>query len=170
MATDRSDKVYDYWREASEKFDYFITGVTGALTAYIGQNIQPHKIGLHPESIGVLALIMLITSMIAGFKRIETNVSIFRIMQRRLYSEEARGSLLSASQGKPLINEATGQVLSPSQVLAQAQHHELQAETARSNLDALTAKSGRYYKWRNWLLILGFVLLIVARIAPAYVR
>jgi len=27
-------KTYEYWREASQRFDYFVTGITGALCAY----------------------------------------------------------------------------------------------------------------------------------------
>ncbi|MEZ5706341.1 MAG: hypothetical protein R3E56_14345 [Burkholderiaceae bacterium] len=37
MPTERSDKVYETYRQAVEKFDYFILGVTGALCAYISQ-------------------------------------------------------------------------------------------------------------------------------------
>jgi hypothetical protein len=170
MATDRSDKVYDYWREAAQHFDYFITGVTGALTAYVGQTIKPHRIGLNPDSLELLVLIMLVGSVIAGFKRIETNVTVFRIMHQRLYNEEARGSLVSTSQGAPVINKSTGDVLLPDQIIALAQHHQSQIEFARTKLDALTNTSMRYYNWRNLLLILGFMLLVASRILPAYLH
>ena len=35
--TDRSDELVFRANEASQKFDYFITGMTGALCAYISQ-------------------------------------------------------------------------------------------------------------------------------------
>jgi len=169
MPTDRSDKAYEYWREASQRFDYFITGLTGALTAYMGQTIKPHQIGLNPESLELLAIMILIGSLITGFKRIETTITIFKVMHDRLYNEEARGSLLTASQqGTAVINEASGDIIQPNEVQTLSKIHQTRAETAQEKLNVLTASSKKYYDWRNWLLILGFFLLVAARILPAY--
>lgn len=44
--TDRSILAYEHYREATQRFEYFILGVSGALCAYIGQHLSPQKIGL----------------------------------------------------------------------------------------------------------------------------
>ena len=36
MHNERSDKVHENWRQAAERFDYFILGVTGEKTVFIG--------------------------------------------------------------------------------------------------------------------------------------
>jgi hypothetical protein len=168
MATERSDAVYGYWRESSEHFDYFVTGLTGALTAYIGQTLTPHRIDVSPESVALLALVIFVLSVILGFKRIETNVTIFKLMHQRLYSEEFRGALLATSQGKPIINASSGDVLSPGQVLRQAQEHQIRVGVLSEELDKLIAHSGSFYAWRNRSLVAGFTLLVASRLLPAY--
>ena len=47
MGTERSDLAYGHWREANEKFDYLVTGVSGALAAYIGQNLHPVHVSIY---------------------------------------------------------------------------------------------------------------------------
>jgi len=71
MNTERSDKVHEYLRQSSEKFDYFVTGITGTLCVYIIQTFQAEKISISPNTLELLSLLTLITSVFAGFKRIE---------------------------------------------------------------------------------------------------
>lgn len=170
MATERSDKAYDYWRDASLRFDYFVTALTGALTAYVGQTIKPHRIGLNPESLELLALLLLVCSVVAGLKHIETGVEAFRAMHLRLYHQEVRGALVEAST-KPglLFNRSTGDMLSPSSIAAGVRQHGDAADDVESRLKKISCSSARYYKLRNRLLLAGFLLLITARILPAYV-
>lgn len=168
MATERSDKAYDAWREASEKFDYFITGVTGALVAFIAENLEPARLGLNEVTIEIASVLLLLGSVVIGFKRIETNVTIYRLTSQRLYSTEARGALLSAFQGTPLINQATGDVYSATGVAHEAQIHQAQVRVIEEKSDELAKLSASLYRWRNKLLISGFLLLVISRILPAY--
>jgi hypothetical protein len=168
MMTQRSDAAYSFWRESSERFDYFVTGLTGALVAYVGQTIQAHRIGTSPESVELLALVVLVASVMLGFKRIETNVEIFKLMHKRLYNEESRGNLLSTFQGKPVINKSTGDVMGPAEVLQQAQEHQLHVEAIEEVTNKLIKESGQLYAWRNRTLVAGFALLVGSRILPAY--
>lgn len=168
MPHDRSDKVYEYWREASQRFDYFITGISGALTAYIGQSIHPTRIGFNTQSVELLALTFLVVSVVLGFKRIEANVGVFKLMHNRLFSEEARGSLIKASQGGNVINTATGNIYSPEMVLSLAEGQQLQVEAIKPVLEQWIKRSDTFYKWRNRFLIGGFLILVVSKILPAY--
>jgi hypothetical protein len=71
MAVERSDKAYEYWRDASLRFEYFVTGGTDALAAYVGQTSKLDKSRFNSESFELLALLLLIGSVITGLKRIE---------------------------------------------------------------------------------------------------
>lgn len=156
MTTERSDKVFENWRQAVEKFDYFMLGVTGALCAYISQVYKPAKFGLNPASLELLALVLLVGSAVAGFRRIERTIQVTSLNHRLLRANEERGILVSKASGGSLINESTGDILSPQMV---AQHIDavtqsipnlkLQLELARSAAD-------RSYSARNVLLFIGF--------------
>jgi hypothetical protein len=168
MSTQRSDKAYEQWRDASEKFDYFMTGLTGALVAYLGQSLHPSRLGLNVPSLEVLAVATLVTSAVLGFRRIETNVTLLRGQAKRLYGEEARGAMLEAATKGAGFNASTGDVFSPRQLIERAEVHRKGVENLRLSLDELAARAGAYYQWRNRTLLLGFSLLVAARILPAY--
>lgn len=95
MTTSRSDRVHDYWRQSSEKFDYFVTGITGALCAYISQTFNAEKISFSPNTLELLALLTLIASVFAGFKRIECVVETHKHNHGSLYLSELIGALTS---------------------------------------------------------------------------
>ena len=44
----RSILAYEHAHEASQRFEYFILGVSTALCAYIGQTLSPQKLGFSP--------------------------------------------------------------------------------------------------------------------------
>lgn len=169
MPTERSDTAYGYWRESSEKFDYFVAGVSGALTAYIGQHIRPIPLGINAGTFELLALVLLVASVVMSFKRIEIQMSIFKGIHARLYAEEARGSMVEAAMKGPGLNVATGDVFAPDQMLEVAEFHRAHAAEMKEILDKLVVRSGRYYTWRNRLLLNGFAVLVFSRILPAYI-
>ena len=169
MPTERSDVVYGYWREASDKFDYFVAGVTGALVAYLGQNLKPVRIGANPSSLELLAMLLLLGATIMAFKRIETNIQLFKVMHRRLYAEESRGTLIEAALKGPGLNASTGDVFTPAQMLSQASTHAVETKVIARVLDDLASETSRYYTWRNRLLLNGFAVLVFARVLPAYI-
>jgi hypothetical protein len=168
MSSNRSDTVYGYYRESSDKFDYFITGISGALVAFVGQNISPVRIGWNSGTVELLGLTVLLGSLLLGFRRIETNVTVFQLMHQRLHREEGRGNLLAAYQGGTMLNSSTGDVLSPIEIEALALNLKAEKEVIAEKLEELSSQSGRFYRWRNRLLLAGFILLITARILPAY--
>jgi hypothetical protein len=168
MAGEHSAKAYDYWRQASEKFDYFVTGLSGALVAYIGQTIEPHRIGLSAESAELAALGLLAASVVAGFKRIETNVTFLSIMQKDAKNDETKNELRSISGHALVVDLASGLPLSPGEIAARITKHEVVSKAAEEKLDELKAQSVSWYRWRNRLLMAGFAALVIAKLLPAY--
>ena len=169
MSTDRSDKVHDYWRQSSEKFDYFVTGVTGALCAYISQTFKPEQISLSPNTLELISLLILILSVYAGFKRIEYTVETFRYNHRSLYLSEQVGQLITKYNGGHLINEATGEIISPEIVELKIQTLKEIQPKVEENAEKAATGSGNWYKWRNRFLTIGFLMLVASKIWSAYV-
>jgi hypothetical protein len=168
MPTPRSDSSHSYWRESAEKFDYFVTGVTGALTAYVGENIHPIRLGLNAPTVEVIALALLTGSVIYGFKRIEAMVHFQRLQTQQLYAQEARGSNLVATQSPAVINVSTGEVYTPKQLAERAEAFRVAGEKLEPIIEAAAVMGLRYYRWRNRLLVIGFITLVIARLLPAY--
>jgi hypothetical protein len=71
----RSDSIVESHQESSEKFDYFMSGVTGALFAYLGQALDysSHWIAFWT---GMATLGALAVSFYYGLKRIELAVTL----------------------------------------------------------------------------------------------
>lgn len=169
MSTERSDSVFNYYRSASEKFDYFVTGLTGALCAYISQTFTPERISVSPASLELVALLTLIASVVAGFKRIEVSLVTARYNAHTLRLQEQRGQLVSKLGGFPLVNSATGEILDPVTVQNKIQIiSEVLPEFEKSSTENAEA-SGRWYHIRNWLLMAGFLMLVAARVWHAYI-
>lgn len=165
----RSDEAYSRWRQASERQDYFVTGLTGALAAYIGQTLEPTRLGWNPQTVELIALVMLVGSIVLGFLRIETATEILRLTHHALSHQEAAGAKLKASKaGGSHLNEATGSIHDADELAVEAALHRKSAKDARVRMGALPEQSANYYHARNRWLFAGFVTLVIARILPAY--
>jgi hypothetical protein len=79
MSIERSDKLFGAARDSAIKFDSFMLGVIGAMCAFIGQPFHPVKPGWNPSTCELGALLTLLTSSVAGFRRIELVNNSIRI-------------------------------------------------------------------------------------------
>lgn len=170
MATDRSDKLHADWRASTEKFDYFVLGVVGAICAFIAQGYRPTRLGLNPSTLELVALLGLVLAVIAGFRRIEQTLLVTALNQRELHANEARGGMITKMQvGGTLINEATGQFFNQEQAAKRVAQLARTIEETRPDLETAKVSALRQYKRRNALTLIGFLLLLVARVWSAYV-
>ena len=164
MSIERSDKVYETWRQAVEKFDYFILGVTGALCAYISQVYKPAQVGLNPGTLELLALLLLVASAVAGFRRVENTIQVTSLNHRYLRAQEERGVLISKANSGYLINESTGDILSPDMVANQIQVATEVIPALRTQLDRARNAAESSYGIRNVLLFVGFSVLVASKV------
>ncbi len=67
-----------HYRDASKSFSYFVTGGSGTLIAYLGEHWIPVHIGFNPGSLELFAIVLLIISVLAGFKMLESDVEFLR--------------------------------------------------------------------------------------------
>lgn len=170
MTTERSDKVYENWRQAAERFDYFVLGVTGALCAYLAQSYKPAKLGYNPGSLELLALMVLVFAAVAGFRRVEQTIVLSRLNHIFLRRNEERGVLTARSAaGQPIVNESTGEIVAPHQIPARIDALSKDLPAMQSKIDQVANSAHRWYGVRNWLILAGFALLVGAKVWSAYV-
>jgi hypothetical protein len=169
MSTDRSDKLHADWRTSTEKFDYFILGVICAICAFIAQGYKPAKLGINPATLELVALLVFVLAVVAGFRRIEQTLLVTVLNQRELHAFEARGGMLAKmSEGKTIINEATGELFTPQQAEARVAELTKTIRDTQPLLAAAKTSAHTQYKRRNGLALAAFLLLLAARVWSAY--
>lgn len=171
MSEKRSVIAYGYWKETSEKFDYYVTGLTGALCVYIGQTLQPQRISFSPNTLELLALLILVLSVFAGFKRIEKALLMYLYNHRYLHLNEKIGGLkLGLSNSQFAINEESGEVWNRESATEEIRRSANQLRELQPLMKAAQDATLYWYKLRNRLLFLGFPVLLIARILTAYYK
>ncbi|MFC6281867.1 MULTISPECIES: hypothetical protein [Polaromonas] len=169
MSTDRSDKLHSDWRTSTEKFDYFILGVICALCAFVAQSYKPTKLALNPALLELVALLTLVLAIVAGFRRIEQTLLVTVLNSRKLHALEARGGMVAKMQdSRTLINEATGQIFTPDEAIKRVQELTNTVQAIKPTLEIAKDAAHRQYKTRNALALIGFLLLLAARVWSAY--
>ena len=167
--TDNDTKIFDSWREASQKFDYFVTGLIGALVAFIGQSFHPVRIGINPGSLELASLLILVASFWAAFKRIESNTENLRLTFERNRAEDQLIEIRTARESGNIAHDMqTGRPLSDEEKDKLVESYKTKYNAKHALLEKFSTRAYHYYHWRNYLLIFGFLLLLVARVLKSY--
>lgn len=164
---ERSLKAYEAWREESQRFDYFLLGLIGALAAYVAQQMKPEPLGVSPFTIELAAIAALVAAAIFGFRRIEHNIGLLRQTHQRLEWEENLSSLVENFRGNP-VRTNLGDVLTPDQVESRAAQLRSAIQKMNELQEASAKASGANYLRRNVCLLVGSLLVVAARVAQAY--
>ena len=172
-AHDRSLTEFAYYRAGVQRFEFFLVGVSLALSAYVGLTLHPEKLTfLSAYTIELVSLALLIISAGVGFTRIESLVHISRLNGELFDSIEKRGAVMVTkpdSEGLIVI-ENPGRLLTMEEaanwvtVLNEkipVLHHMIEKETTRAE---------RLYKLRNRLLFIGFCGLILSKVLTPYLN
>lgn len=168
MTEKRSLISYENYRQAMDKFDYFVVGASGALCAFIAQGLKPERLGWNSYTYELAALALLFIAVVLGFKRLEAQVTMHALNTEQLHASEARGSSAKAlGQGGLNISES-GELLSPQELLARVEKYGALLEAIEPAMERQIKRGLRYYKWRNRFLALGFIVLVSARVAGPY--
>ena len=164
---DSIDALFQHTRESARKFEYFLLGVTLALLAYEGRTLSPHKLGLNAYTIEISGLLLLVLSVIAGFRHIEAMIATSSINHTALSEETKRLRLV---KGQFMYDTFSGKELTPDE--RERALFDLRGVVDRLNeeLHRMVVRSYRWNRARMWLLIGGFVLLISARVLEPYIK
>ena len=167
---ERSIIAYEHYRDASQRFEYFYSGIIAALCAYIAQSFKPAQIGWNPNTLELLSLIILFISFFFSLKRMEKIVQVFRGVHRKLHNSEIKGKLVAHIDIAPFINEQTGKVYTIQDVDKELNFLDFLLPKVEGEIHKINSSAESYYKLRNWFFYLGFVLLIISKILYAYVK
>jgi len=170
----RSDELWGKLNESTEKFDYFICGITGALFGYIAQTYTPQKIdGLIPVLMP-LSLLFLIVSFYAGVRRIQYVQLAARLNQNMLFYSEMAGKLttelLKADEtgATILVNQSTGETFAR-EVAEQLRSANIeQSKKAKTLMDKQRPKAAKFGKLRDGFLVVGFIFILLSRVLQPY--
>jgi hypothetical protein len=97
VADSRSDAAVDAHVEASQRFDYFVTGGAGTVLAYAVQSYDPTRVPLWPY-VAVAAWGLLLTAVGFGLLHLSTTVEALRIRPVALDLGETADTLREARQ------------------------------------------------------------------------
>jgi hypothetical protein len=167
MPEQRSVIAFTHYWESEQRFEYFITGISTALCAYVGQTLQPQKFGFNAYTLEVFSLALVVISIIFGFKRIELGIALKSWNHQMLHLGEVRGALVTM-QGTGGFDRVSGGFVTAENVPKEINAINEQLPIVERNLNAIQADILRYYDYRNAFLLLGFIGLFVSKILVPY--
>jgi len=170
MPSEKVTLLYKATQEAQQRFEYFITGITGALFAYIAQTYTPQKIDFSASTLEPIALVFLAFSFFLGLLRInhmyhslgmnyeqlEASESA-KAIEKALRDAEPHKALLPPEQQK-YMNEWTQEMKALRD----------RAQAAKGFVDQLNRQGMTFYSLRNILLLAGFASVVLAKILEPY--
>jgi len=169
MADSRSIEVYRGIRDAQQKLDYFLLGLSSALFAYVGGQYQPMPISFSQNTVELISLGLIFVSIMAGFKRIDFNISIMKLNFQKLDMSERRAELNKAlAMPGHVLNTDTGGYLDTNEAAYMLQLIEEYTPKVKVDLKKYTNYSSVSFDVRNWALMLGFVALGFSKILGVY--
>lgn len=170
MSEQKSTLVFASAREAQQKFDYFVTGVAGALFAYIAQTYTPKKIAFTPAALEPLGLICLALAFYFGMRRIEKTMIVMRLNHEMLDFQEKAGNMTQAlaQASGPGFNLHTGEFVQFHELSARREEYMRKAQWAQSEAELASSAAERHYSRRNLFLFAGFVAIFLAKLLLPY--
>jgi membrane protein implicated in regulation of membrane protease activity len=168
VAAQRSPAAYEEYREAAQRFEYFVLGVSVALIAYVGRTLEPHKLGWSAYSLQIMAVAILVASAVVGFLKMRQIVFLSQCNHDKLHLEERSGILLSTIQNGPFLNALSGEYWTEADVKKEVTNIQQILPDRLKQLDKIESKITKLDKWRNALLAVGFISLVVGRILEPY--
>jgi hypothetical protein len=171
LMSTRSIKMFKRSHEGGTKSDYFICSISGALFVYISQTYTPHKIAFSISVLDPISLVFLILSFFAGLKRIETVNCGARLNHRILDAAEKAGNIteqLASNTPGPFYNQEGGEISSRSDLEALRSQYLKTISDIKALLPGVDRKGARFYKARDFFLLLGFVSIFLSKVLQPY--
>jgi hypothetical protein len=165
MAEESHHLLFRHTREAAQRFEYFLLGISVALCAFVGQTLKPEKLGCNTYSLQIASLVALIASVVSGFKRVEAMIATSGLNHEVLDRQAKRLRLLT---GKPMFDTTTAQAPTDFQRNYTASELSAEIETLQKYLDMAMKGDRRSFCWQKCFLALGFGGLLAAKILEPY--
>jgi len=162
-------KAFDNYREASQRFEYFVLGLCVAVVAYAGQTVQSERFGFNSHTVEIGAILLLIACVALGLKRVEKIIAFHGANLRLLEFKEKRSALAKfVLEGGSRVNPETSECWQPDDMKKQIAEFDKIIPELEKELSNLNEALVRLYVWRNWLLIVGLTGLVVSKVLAPY--
>lgn|ERR1039457_602825 len=163
--SDVTETIYSHARDSAQRFEYFLLGISVGLCAFVGQTVKPERFGLSPYTFQIAFLIVLIVSVVAGFRRVELMIATAGINHEIVVLQ---GRMARFVKREPTVDVNTGELATDWAMDFQIGEIRKQLPTWEKRLHQILASEPRWYLCQKWCLAIGFTGLIVARSLSAY--
>jgi hypothetical protein len=171
MPDKQSHLVFQSASEGQQKFDYFITGLNGAIFAYLVQAFEPERFGWNTATLEALALILLAISFFIGLKRLESVVVLMNLNHEFLAASEKAGQItkiIAEGFGDAGFNRDSGEIVLAEELPEKRDHYLKESRMAKKFYEHVAKLNKRYYKLRNLFLFLGFTTILIGKLIEPY--
>lgn len=157
-------EAWKSWKQAQQKYDYFMVGLSTALFAYIGAKFAPEPLSFLQNTFEMLSLTFLLISIITGILRLESDLSIQSINLKKIEAQEkldAVNKILNIP-GRSMNSDTGNEITSFEALKRQSELKEF-VSRAGKGLDKIGRKSEKLFSVRNLTLFFALLLLIVSK-------
>lgn len=147
-----------------QKFDYFVLGISIALFAYFGKDFKPVKFGVNVGTIELITLTALFISILFGYLRIKSGLTIKALNFNVLNLEEKRGALTEALLTPEIkYNAKTGDIIDPYMASIEIDAFKEIIDGNRLRLKYKQDSSVWLSRFRDLFLSIGFLSLLLTK-------
>ncbi len=169
--TDELKATYEHWKEAAQKLDYFLVGLSAAIVSFEVRDFHPDVIGMNPGTVELTGITLILASMAFGLRRLRAFVSYLSRNHSRLILEldvERREAALAAYDRVEVVSDLkTGAPISREYIMEEVQRGRSLIDKERGEWSANARRLQRYHDGMSWCLVLGLLLIIGARVWKA---
>ncbi len=161
----QSAEAHRDYRQANEKFDYFLTTVTIAMCGYLVQTYDASGLKTFDTvtMLGASSIFLLLVSIFCGFRRMEKLIKAKRKNYDYLKANERIGDISrSAASGETVLFD--GKPADKNKILSEIAKCDERVESLTTEMNDLGGKAEWLYKARNNTLLLGIAVQFVAQI------
>jgi hypothetical protein len=151
------ESMYDHWKEAVQKFDYYVVGIVGTGLILLLRDLKIESIGFHSDFIRALGIFALLVSFIAGMLRLEKFHMLMRFEHEKLKRSRYRDAVKAGNSD--IVREST-------EIEALEKKLDSNHIVLQEALTGLGRTMNRAYSVRNWALLTGLLLLFFGAFAP----
>ena len=146
------------------KFDYFMAGLTIAVTAYVGKSFAIAPLTTTPRLLEVLSLAFLLVSAFAAIVRLETVTFSLLLNYKKLDSTDMANQLEQLAVRAPLASASDEEFWTQEELQQEVKQCLENKRLAERKLDLAENKGKSSYRLRNYSLFAGITLLVVSRV------
>jgi hypothetical protein len=157
-------EAWKSWKQAQQKYDYFMVGLSAALFAYLGAKFAPEPLSFSQNTFELLSLAFLLISIVTGILRLESDLSIQSTNLRKIEAQEKLDAVnkILNFPGRNMDLD-TGNEISSIEALERQKVLREFVSKAGKGLDKIGKKSEKLFFARNISLLLALAFLIISK-------